>query len=410
MENSSVNVPFLALSVEARTMLSTMLNPLKVLPTETNLPRDWRGIAELIDVPSEKMGLFESKPDPFKELLSFLSESNERNISIADLTAFLAVIDRFDIIDDATPVLERDVDEYVRKINQLNLEKNVQTMDTIQDSSILTFEDSHRAQNNLPLCRYDAFILYSEEDASFASSIIERMEGEYKLKLCSKDRDLLPGLKFEHEVIGKMIEERCNRLLVILSPSFLESNANQFLVSYAQAVALDTRCRKIIPCVYKKCELPPSVRYSFCIDYNRSGKLWNFWEKLSQSLTITSQCKDSNASLHAVTSTLGARNGTDLPTSVSSPSFEWWDSEKPSKPSLPEYLDLSTSKANIPTGSQQFDDHVDTVSLHSQANLLPNSNKNNGSKSSKWLSKIMSPISGKKRGDKDKSKQKPVAE
>lgn len=46
----------------------------------------------------------------------------------------------------------------------------------------------------------------------------------------------------------------------------------------------DTRSRKIVPCVYKKCELPPSVRYSFCIDYNRSGKLWNFWDKLSQSL------------------------------------------------------------------------------------------------------------------------------
>lgn len=152
--------------------------------------------------------------------------------------------------------------------------------------NMLTFEDAARAQRRLPLCRYDAFILYSEDDSSFASEVILRMEKEYKLKLCSKDRDLLPGLRFEHEIIGKMIELRCNRLLVIFSPSFLESPANQFLVSYAQAVALDTRSRKIIPCVYKKCELPPSVRYSFCIDFNRSGKLWNFWDKLSQSLAV----------------------------------------------------------------------------------------------------------------------------
>lgn len=96
--------------------------------------------------------------------------------------------------------------------------------------------------------------------------MIEKMEGEYGLKvcwnldmvnfslyfrsltficflswltqLCLKDRDLLPGVMFEHEVIGRLIEERCNRFLVIFSPNFLRSAANQFLVSYAQASAL----------------------------------------------------------------------------------------------------------------------------------------------------------------------------
>ncbi|ODM99636.1 Myeloid differentiation primary response protein MyD88 [Orchesella cincta] len=407
MGTSIGNVPLLALSIEARTILSTMLNPLKILPTEGNLPRDWRGVAEMMGVPFEKMPLFEAKADPFKEVFNFCAESSDCNVNVADLTAFLAVVDRFDVMEDTYPVIQRDVDEYLHKISQVNLHQNVQTLDTIQDSSILTYEDSYRAKKKLPLCRYDAFILYSEEDASFASNIIERMEGEYSLKLCSKDRDLLPGLKFEHEVIGKMIEERCNRLLVILSPSFLESNANQFLVSYAQAVALDTRCRKIIPCVYKKCELPPSVRYSFCIDYNRSGKLWNFWDKLSQSLNVASQNKDCSPDLPTSASKQGIGNGADTLSSISSPSFEWWDSEKPNKSAVREYLDLATSKTSSNSDSQQFDEHADSVSLHSQAHLLPN--KNNGSKS-KWLSKIMSPISGKKRGDKEKSKPKPIAE
>jgi len=43
---------------------------------------------------------------------------------------------------------------------------------------------------------------------------------------------------FEHEIISRIIEERCNRLLAIFSPNFLKSPANQFLVSYAQALAL----------------------------------------------------------------------------------------------------------------------------------------------------------------------------
>ena len=56
--------------------------------------------------------------------------------------------------------------------------------------------------------------------------------------MCFKERDLLAGTMFEHETISTVIEQQCNRLVVIFSPSFLKSQANQFLVSYAQAVAL----------------------------------------------------------------------------------------------------------------------------------------------------------------------------
>ena len=60
----------------------------------------------------------------------------------------------------------------------------------------------------------------------------------YEFQLCVKERDLLPGVMFEHEAVGRLIEQRCNRLLVIFSPSFLESEGNQFLVSFTQALAL----------------------------------------------------------------------------------------------------------------------------------------------------------------------------
>jgi len=49
--------------------------------------------------------------------------------------------------------------------------------------------------------------------------------------------------------------------------------------------------------MYQECELPPSVRYSFCIRYSRAGKLWNFWDKLSQSLQTTSSTASSSSSI-----------------------------------------------------------------------------------------------------------------
>lgn len=131
--------------------------------------------------------------------------------------------------------------------------------------------------------------------------------------MCLKDRDIMPGIMFEHEVIGKLIEERCNRLLIIFSPSFLQSPANNFLVSYTQALALETRQRKIIPCIYKQCTLPPSVRYSFCLDYNRSSKLWNFWERLGQSLSTIPSSSSSTSQLLVTNESSKLNRSVDLP-------------------------------------------------------------------------------------------------
>lgn len=44
-------------------------------------------------------------------------------------------------------------------------------------------EDSERIHKNLPLTRYDAFILYADEDSQFADQVIEKLEQEYKLKV-----------------------------------------------------------------------------------------------------------------------------------------------------------------------------------------------------------------------------------
>lgn len=58
------------------------------------------------------------------------------------------------------------------------------------------------------------------------------------MQLCLKDRDLVAGITFEHEAVMKIIDERCNRVLIIISPSFLVSAANKFFLNYAQALGI----------------------------------------------------------------------------------------------------------------------------------------------------------------------------
>lgn len=46
------------------------------------------------------------------------------------------------------------------------------------------------------------------------------------------------GGQFEHEAVMNLIAERCNRLVVIVSPAFFESAANTFFTNFAQAIAI----------------------------------------------------------------------------------------------------------------------------------------------------------------------------
>lgn len=107
-------------------------------------------------------------------------------------------------------------------------------------------------------------------------------------QLCVKDRDLLGGISFEHEAILRLISERCNRLIVIISNAFLKSNANKFFVNFGQAIGIEQGRRKIVPCIFEATTvLPISFSFYFILRYHRSGSIFDFWGKLKESIQVT---------------------------------------------------------------------------------------------------------------------------
>lgn len=84
---------------------------------------------------------------------------------------------------------------------------------------------------------YDAFVLFAEDDIAFATELIDTMEKQYLLKLCVKDRDMVGG-SVELETIIKLITDRCNRLIVIVSEAFLCSPWNKFFLMLAQKLGI----------------------------------------------------------------------------------------------------------------------------------------------------------------------------
>jgi myeloid differentiation primary response protein MyD88 len=142
----------------------------------------------------------------------------------------------------------------------------------------------------LPLPTYDAFVIYNFDDIDFASKLIEKCE-IMGYSLCDKDRDLLGGISFESEAILNLVSHRCHRLIIIVSKALLQSPMQVFITNFAQAVGIEQGKRKIIPCLVEECALPPMLRFCFRLDYYRQNKLFNFWDKLDQSLRVTTGAK-----------------------------------------------------------------------------------------------------------------------
>lgn len=151
------------------------------------------------------------------------------------------------------------------------------------DNDLITQQDLECSAKGLPLKTYDAFVIYNDKDVEFASELIENCE-KMGYSLCVKDRDLLGGLSFESDAILNLLSKRCNRLIVIVSKAFLKSPMQIFLTNFAHALGIEQGKRKIIPCLLEECELPQMLRFCFRLNYYKSNKLFNFWDKLDQSL------------------------------------------------------------------------------------------------------------------------------
>nr|BBG28459.1 adaptor protein Myd88 [Gryllus bimaculatus] len=274
------DIPLRALRPATVSSISALLNPPKVLATSDGLPRDWRGLAHLMKVPPHLLPHV-SQPDPTGELLKKWTAG-----SVGLLDEYLGMLDRWDIVDDTKHLMEADAVLHLQNVERAL--SSASDVDADLDREILTRDDVLRLEQGLPPQRYNAYLLYADADEEFAVKIIEEMENKYNLKLCVRDRDLVAGHVFEHEAIMRLISDRCNRLIVVISENFLKSEANKFFCTFAQALGIDQKRRKVIPVMHKQCRLPPELNYYFVLDYTRSGDLWDFWKKLHDSIETPS--------------------------------------------------------------------------------------------------------------------------
>lgn len=72
-----------------------------------------------------------------------------------------------------------------------------------------------------------------------------------------------------YEEFAQFIQTRCKKVIIILSPDFIGCPECEFQSTFATGLAIEQRNRRLIPLIYKRCELPPIIRMLTKIDMTR---------------------------------------------------------------------------------------------------------------------------------------------
>ena len=254
------------------------------------MPRDYKGLASQLGFSYADVKICERSADPMKVLLEQLEKvtSKECTKTFQHVLDALEEIERYDVIDDILESLTHDMHYYTARLKQLRpneltpiAESSIRYPDKIQP---LTIHDVMMSQSVF----YDAYVCYADEDYAFAQQLSNRLETtELGIRLLMRDRDLLLGA-MEQDSIMKLIETRCRRIIIVLSPEFLLSSQCEFQTRFATGIAIEQRHRKIIPVIYKSCKLPDVIRFLTKIDLSKDDQStsWN-WRKLVLSIQDT---------------------------------------------------------------------------------------------------------------------------
>lgn len=127
--------PISRLNVSTRLKLSELLDDTKISCTKDNLPRDYRGLAQLAGLDALTIMLLEKEQKPMEQVL-FLWCERAPDSTVRNLVDYLEELDCYYVIDEVIPMLERTVCEDSNVSSGHNISS--ETVSASSDQSSLT--------------------------------------------------------------------------------------------------------------------------------------------------------------------------------------------------------------------------------------------------------------------------------
>lgn len=132
--------------------------------------------------------------------------------------------------------------------------------------------------------KYDVFISYSHKDGDWVTqTLVPRLEAG-GLKVCIDERDFIPGkaalLNMQDGIGGS------RRILLVLSPHWVESRWTQFEAELARTDDPDGVKARTIPLLWRRCTLPEYLAVLTYVDFTRKQTLDLAWWTLLKNLGV----------------------------------------------------------------------------------------------------------------------------
>nr|AQY56781.1 myeloid differentiation factor 88 [Sepiella japonica] len=275
------------LRVSSRRQLSLYMNMKSDLLSSTGMCPDFRGLAELVGFSYMDIKQFESASDPTAVLLDTWNSSYHETATIGKLCEMLAFLGRKDCITECQQCFEFDMNKYkeVTRANPVQVPTISQSLIkademSVNETDVITVEDVDTGQESF----YDAFVCYSSCDLWFVMQMIEKLEAPpHKLKLCIVDRDVIPGASM-HTVNAKLIEDRCRRIIAVISQNFLKSSECDFQLKFAHSISPGSRSKKLIPAIIEYCHYPQILKQITACDFTKTLVQDWTWNRLAHAI------------------------------------------------------------------------------------------------------------------------------
>ena len=118
---------------------------------------------------------------------------------------------------------------------------------------------------------YDLFMVYSSADGSAAKSLMEQLEGRFKIRCCFADRDFLPGTEITENIA--ILMGKSDKVLMLMSPEFSSSGWCWHEMHEAfRKYCLEKRRHCIIPVLLEAIpEMPKLLRNFTYIDFKKEA-------------------------------------------------------------------------------------------------------------------------------------------
>ena len=138
---------------------------------------------------------------------------------------------------------------------------------------------------------YDAFVVYSAQDRFWVhDDLMKRLENQYNMHLCIHYRNFIPGRDIEDTIIEALKSSR--KAIVVLSPSFLQSNWCHFEFKMARQIDIEENRDMVILVILKSISGHPISRTLTSMLQQRTYLCWTndaegqrlFWTQMVDAL------------------------------------------------------------------------------------------------------------------------------